>query len=67
MLQADYARGTRDSDVFETDLLTPAIKRTLLSLGGPGTDLHTVQPIAVEPVAAAASFAADLHASQPQA
>jgi hypothetical protein len=40
MLQADYARGTKDSDVLETALLTGEIKERLLDLAGPGTQLH---------------------------
>lgn len=32
MLQTDYARGTKDSDVIETASVTPEIKRHLLAL-----------------------------------
>ncbi|MEP7124334.1 MAG: DUF6036 family nucleotidyltransferase [Byssovorax sp.] len=39
MLQADYERGTKDSDVFETEAIT-AIKPRLLALAGAGTPLH---------------------------
>jgi hypothetical protein len=39
MLQADYERGTRDSDVLATELLTSPIKDALLALAGSGTTL----------------------------
>lgn len=39
MLQAQYERGTRDSDVLETESLTPPIKDALLALAGHGTKL----------------------------
>lgn len=39
MLQANYERGTRDSDVLETESLTPPIREALLALAGPGTKL----------------------------
>lgn len=32
MLQAKYERGTRDSDVLETESLTPPIKHALLAM-----------------------------------
>ncbi len=40
MLQADYVRGTKDSDVLETADLDPSTRRNLVQLAGPGTDLH---------------------------
>jgi len=40
MLQVDYARGTKDSDILETAALTEAIKARLLGLAGKGTDLN---------------------------
>lgn len=39
MLQAQYERGTRDSDVLETESLTPPIKDALLALAGRSTKL----------------------------
>jgi len=39
MLQAEYERGTRDSDVLETESLTQPIKDALLALAGHGTKL----------------------------
>lgn len=41
MLQAKYERGTRDSDLLETESLTPPIKDALLALAGRGTGLAT--------------------------
>ncbi|MBI4124686.1 MAG: hypothetical protein HY466_01980 [Deltaproteobacteria bacterium] len=38
-LQSSYDRGTKDSDVLEVVGLTEQIKKTLLSLAGPGTRL----------------------------
>lgn len=40
MLQAAYERGTKDGDVLESGLGSPAIKERLLALAGPGTDMH---------------------------
>jgi hypothetical protein len=40
LLQADYARGTKDSDVLESSDLPPETKLRLLQLGGVGTELH---------------------------
>lgn len=40
MLQADYERGTKDSDVIETDELTPSVKAELLRLGRFGSTLQ---------------------------
>lgn len=39
MLQTDYERGTRDSDVLETAELDSATQERLIELGGPGTRL----------------------------
>jgi hypothetical protein len=39
MLQTDYDRGTKDSDILETVTITP-IKPGLLALAGKGTPLH---------------------------
>jgi len=40
MLQAEYERGTKDSDVFETTDLSRETKERLLCIAGPDTDLH---------------------------
>jgi hypothetical protein len=39
LLQADYQRGTKDSDVFETTDLREETKSALLALARKGTDL----------------------------
>jgi hypothetical protein len=41
MLQVDYVRCTKDSDVLETAQLTAGIKDRLLELAGKGTAIHT--------------------------
>jgi hypothetical protein len=40
MLQANYTRITKDSDVLEVEPLTPAMCERLLALAGPGTEMH---------------------------
>lgn len=40
MLQADYTRGTKDSDVLETDTLSKQTQNSLLQIAGPGSVLH---------------------------
>lgn len=40
MLQADYRRGTKDSDVLETLDLSRDIQNRLVRIAGPGTTLH---------------------------
>jgi hypothetical protein len=40
MLRAHYDRGTKDSDVLETDAVTPEVKRQLIEAAGKGTDAH---------------------------
>jgi Nucleotidyltransferase of unknown function (DUF6036) len=37
MLQAEYQRGTKDSDILEADTLTPRVKEALLKLAKQGT------------------------------
>lgn len=39
MLQVNYERGTKDSDVFETTELTPLVQVQLLAIAGARTDL----------------------------
>lgn len=41
MLQTNYQRGTKDSDVLETAHITEDIKGRLFKLAGQGTELHT--------------------------
>ncbi|MDO8803601.1 MAG: hypothetical protein Q7R35_04155 [Elusimicrobiota bacterium] len=40
LLQTDYDRGTKDSDILEALDLTPGIKRGLQELAGQGSDIH---------------------------
>lgn len=40
LLQSDYMRGTKDSDILETQYTTGTVKKNLLGLAGPGTDIH---------------------------
>jgi uncharacterized nucleotidyltransferase DUF6036 len=56
MLQANYERGTKDSDVFETVDLTGAVKRNLVAIAGPGTDLHKRWKLYVDIVANGVPF-----------
>lgn len=56
MLQANYERGTKDSDVFETVDLTKDAKRNLLAIAGPGTDLHKRWNLYVDIVANGVPF-----------
>lgn len=39
LLQVDYDRGTKDSDVLETADITPSVKEKLLALAGKGAPL----------------------------
>ncbi len=40
MLQTSYTRGTKDSDVLETDEVTENVAKHLIEIAGPGTDIH---------------------------
>src|SRR5579863_7365634 len=51
MLQARYERGTKDSDILETDDLDVETKARLLELAGPGTDLSKRHGLYIEFVA----------------
>ena len=48
MFQTSYARGTKDSDILETNDLTEATKRRLLERAGKGSQLHTKHRIYLE-------------------
>jgi hypothetical protein len=50
MLQTGYERGTKDSDVLETDAITTAVKARLFHLGGKGSELHQRHRLYVEVV-----------------
>jgi hypothetical protein len=56
MLQSTYDRGTKDSDVLETEQLTKAIKERLLALAGQGSELHTRHKMYLEIVAGGLPF-----------
>jgi hypothetical protein len=56
MLQTDYLRGTKDSDVLETSELPTAARKRLLDLAGPGTALHRAHRMYVEIVGRALPF-----------
>ncbi|MFH1726165.1 MAG: DUF6036 family nucleotidyltransferase [Elusimicrobiota bacterium] len=56
MLQTDYERGTKDSDVLESAEITPAVKTQLLELGGPKTSLSEKYRMYLEVVTQAILF-----------
>jgi hypothetical protein len=56
MLQSDYERGTKDSDVLETSHLTAEIQGRLLKLAGKATELHIRHKIYLDIVRAALPF-----------
>lgn len=67
MLQADYERGTKDSDVFETLSLTKEIQTRLIALAGRDTDLHTRHRLYVDVVASGIPFLPTVPAWHPTA
>jgi hypothetical protein len=56
MLQTDYERGTKDSDVLETNDLTSPVKQRILELGGAGSELHTRHRLYIELVSSGIPF-----------
>ena len=56
MLQANYERGTKDSDVFETTSLTAAIKAELLRIAGRDTALYARHHLYVDIVGSGVPF-----------
>lgn len=56
MLQTDYRRGTKDSDVLETTELTGDTKDHLLALAGSGTPLYVRHRLYIEIVQQALPF-----------
>lgn len=56
LLQADYQRGTKDSDVFETVELRADTKQRLVQIAGPGTDLHKRRNLYIDIVANGVPF-----------
>jgi Nucleotidyltransferase of unknown function (DUF6036) len=56
MLQTDYERGTKDSDVLETSDLTASVRKRMLDLAGEGTLLHQRHRLYIEFVASGIPF-----------
>jgi Nucleotidyltransferase of unknown function (DUF6036) len=56
MLQTDYQRGTKDSDVLDTIDLTREIRDRLIELAGPGTALWQRHRVYIEIVASGIPF-----------
>ena len=56
MLQADYTRGTKDSDVIETAQLEGEIGENLLALAGKDTGIHRRHRIYLDLVASGLPF-----------
>lgn len=56
MLQVDYQRGTKDSDILEMTALDPVIRRALLDVAGPGTALHVRHRLYLDIVANGVPF-----------
>lgn len=56
MLQTDYERGTKDSDVLETEHLAEETKTRLLQLAGPDTELHEKHRLYIDIVSGGLPF-----------
>lgn len=56
MLQVDYERGTKDSDVLRATSLTPVIQDRLLKLAGPNSALHKKHRMYLDLVAPSIPF-----------
>jgi hypothetical protein len=56
MLQSEYRRGTKDSDVLETAYLNEVTRSQLRSLAGAQTDLHKKHRLYIDVVAAGIPF-----------
>jgi hypothetical protein len=56
MLQTGYERGTKDSDILETDDLTVDVKRRLLDRAGERSELHTKHRIYLDVVLSGVPF-----------
>jgi hypothetical protein len=56
MLQANYTRITKDSDVLETEALTPELCARLIALAGKDTDMHRRHRLYLEIVGAGLPF-----------
>lgn len=58
MLQAGYERGTKDSDVLETEDLDAETCTRLKAIAGPGSGLHTRHRLYIDIVSSALPFLA---------
>lgn len=56
MLQTRYSRGTRDSDLLETLMLTPDVQKQLMKIGGPGSELRKRHGLYLQIVPSAVPF-----------
>jgi hypothetical protein len=56
MLQTNYQRGTKDSDVLETAELTAQVQKQLLGLAGPGSTLRAKHRLYLEIVSGGLPF-----------
>jgi hypothetical protein len=56
MLQADYTRGTKDSDILEAEPLTSHLCARLIALAGRDTELHRRHRLYLEIVGAGLPF-----------
>lgn len=56
MLQADYERGTKDTDVLKTRDLSQETKQQLLELAGRGTEIHKRHRVYIDVVSGALPF-----------
>lgn len=67
MLQVDYERGTKDSDVLETEAITPAVRKALLDLAGRGSELFQRHRMYLDIVSSALPFLPQRRAFHPVA
>jgi len=56
MLQADYERGTKDSDVLQTSDLSSETKQRLLNLAGRDTEIHKRRRLYIDVVSGGPPF-----------
>jgi hypothetical protein len=56
MLQTDYDRGTKDSDVLESEAITASVAQRLVAIAGPGTPLAQRRRIYLEVVSSGIPF-----------
>ena len=66
MLQVDYERGTKDSDILTTDRVDANVRQRLLALAGPGTLLHTRHRLYLDVVANGVPFLPHVSRWHPQ-